>query len=170
MDLDISIKGKTKMLKLLEREGNQVKIKVDDKILEADVVKTSAGVYSLLHKGISYDFELSEPGISGKKFSLHNRNRYFDITVTDAQSKYMQNRQGEDKDDGTRVISSPMPGAIVKIPVKVGDKVKQGDVVIIVEAMKMQSEYKAGGNRTVKKVLVKEGQNIQGDQPLVILE
>jgi biotin carboxyl carrier protein len=170
MNLDITIKGKTKKLSLIEKNGNSVKMKVDDKIYETDLVKTSAGVYSLLHKGVSYDFELSEPGISGKKFTLHNRNRYFDISVADAQTKYLKNRKGQGSNDDTNVISTPMPGAVVNIPVKIGDQVKKGDVVIIVEAMKMQSEYKAGGDRTVKQILVKEGQNIQGDQALIILE
>ncbi len=63
-----------------------------------------------------------------------------------------------------------MPGRVVKILVKEGDKVKGGDTVIVVSAMKMESEYKVVKDRTILKVLVKEGENIDGDQPLIELE
>ncbi len=63
-----------------------------------------------------------------------------------------------------------MPGKIVKILVKEGDKVKGGDTVVVVSAMKMESEYKVVKDRTITKVLVKEGDNIEGDQPLIMLD
>jgi biotin carboxyl carrier protein len=63
-----------------------------------------------------------------------------------------------------------MPGKIVKILVKIGDKVKAGDTVVIVSAMKMESEYKVKNDRTIKDILVKEGDTIDGNQPLIIIE
>ena len=54
--------------------------------------------------------------------------------------------------------------------VKKGDKVKAGETVIIVSAMKMESEYKVKQDRVVKDVKVKEGDTVDGNQPLVIVE
>jgi biotin carboxyl carrier protein len=70
----------------------------------------------------------------------------------------------------TSAISSPMPGKIVKILVNKGDQVKAGETVIIVSAMKMESEYKVKSDRTIKEILVKEGDTIDGNQPLIIIE
>jgi biotin carboxyl carrier protein len=63
-----------------------------------------------------------------------------------------------------------MPGKVVKILVNEGDAVEAGTTVIIVSAMKMESEYKVKQDRVIKKILVKEGDTVAGDQPMVILE
>jgi len=63
-----------------------------------------------------------------------------------------------------------MPGKIVKIMVKKGDVLKAGDTVIVVSAMKMESEYKVKQDSTVQDILVSEGDTIEGHQPLVIVE
>jgi len=63
-----------------------------------------------------------------------------------------------------------MPGKIVKITVKAGEKVKQGQTVIIVSAMKMESEYKTGKAGTIKEIYVREGDTIEGNQPLITIE
>jgi len=93
----------------------------------------------------------------------------YDVEIVDAESKYLKSRRRDDGDEEA-VMSSPMPGKIVKILVKVGDKVKAGDTVIIVSAMKMESEYKVKKDRIIKDIKVKEGDTIQADQPLVVIE
>ena len=67
-------------------------------------------------------------------------------------------------------ISSPMPGKVVKIPVEIGQEVEEGTTLIVVEAMKMQSEYKAKGNKIVKEILVSEGVAVNANQALIVLE
>jgi biotin carboxyl carrier protein len=54
--------------------------------------------------------------------------------------------------------------------VKTGEKVEQGQTVIIVSAMKMESEYKTGKAGTIKEIHVKEGDTIEGNQPLLTIE
>ena len=63
-----------------------------------------------------------------------------------------------------------MPGKIVKILVKTGEKVEPGQTVIIVSAMKMESEYKAGKAGTIKEIHVDEGDTIEGNQLLITIE
>ena len=62
-----------------------------------------------------------------------------------------------------------MPGKVVKILVKEGDEVKAGTPVIIVEAMKMQSEYKVVNDCVIRKINVQEGEKIAGNQTLIEL-
>jgi 3-methylcrotonyl-CoA carboxylase alpha subunit len=66
-------------------------------------------------------------------------------------------------------ISSPMPGKIVKIAVREGEKVEEHALLLVLEAMKMEHRIEASVPSTVKSVLVKEGQIVSGGAPLVEL-
>jgi biotin carboxyl carrier protein len=67
-------------------------------------------------------------------------------------------------------ITSPMPGSIFKVHVKPGDSVKKGDVVIILEAMKMENEIFAPQDAVVASVEVQEGATVNTGDVLVVLE
>ncbi len=68
---------------------------------------------------------------------------------------------------GEGTITSPMQGLIVKLPVKQGDDVKLGDVVAVLEAMKMQNDIVTTVAGKVSAVYVKEGQVVTPNQPLL---
>jgi pyruvate carboxylase subunit B len=68
---------------------------------------------------------------------------------------------------GEGTVVAPMQGLIVKIPVKVGDAVKLGDVVAVLEAMKMQNDIVTTVAGTVSDVYVKEGEVVSPSQPLL---
>ena len=64
-------------------------------------------------------------------------------------------------------LKAPMGGTIIELHVKAGDKVKNGQSLLMYEAMKMQNEIEADGDYTVKRILVKEGEVIAAGQPIV---
>ncbi len=66
-------------------------------------------------------------------------------------------------------ITSPMPGTILKLNVAVGQSVKAGDVVLILEAMKMENEIVAPCDGTIKQILVTKGSTVDTDQILAVL-
>ncbi|MDR3258741.1 MAG: biotin/lipoyl-binding protein [Fusobacteriaceae bacterium] len=66
-------------------------------------------------------------------------------------------------------VVSPLPGSVFDIKVKEGDTVKYGQVLIILEAMKMETEIVAPADGVVKSVLVNKGDSVDTDTPLVIL-
>lgn len=66
-------------------------------------------------------------------------------------------------------ITSPMPGLLVKLPVKVGDAVKAGDTLAIVEAMKMQNELRSPVDGRVEAINFKEGEQVDAFQTIVEL-
>ncbi len=66
-------------------------------------------------------------------------------------------------------INSPMPGTIVNVPVKAGQAVKAGDVLVILEAMKMENEIKAPKDGTVTSVNVNKGESVNTGTLLVTL-
>ena len=67
------------------------------------------------------------------------------------------------------VVKSPMPGNILKINVSAGQKVKEGDVLIILEAMKMENVITATKGGTVAQVAVTKGQVVETGSPLVVI-
>ena len=67
------------------------------------------------------------------------------------------------------VVTSPLPGSIFDIKVNVGDAVKSGQVLIVIEAMKMETEIVAPTDGVVVSVLVKKGDAVETDASLVIL-
>lgn len=74
------------------------------------------------------------------------------------------------KVDLNNAVKSPLPGVITEIKVKVGDEVKAGDTVVVLEAMKMANNLDAEKSGKVTAVLVKEGESIMEDTPLVVIE
>ena len=67
-------------------------------------------------------------------------------------------------------VKAPLPGVITEIKVAVGDKVKAGDVVIVLEAMKMANNLEAEKDGTVTAICVKTGESVLEDSPLVVIE
>jgi pyruvate/oxaloacetate carboxyltransferase/biotin carboxyl carrier protein len=67
-------------------------------------------------------------------------------------------------------VTAPMPGIIIEYRVKVGDEVKEGDVLLILEAMKMQNEIKAPASGKVSGVNFKAGDSVQKGDPLLVIE
>jgi biotin carboxyl carrier protein len=71
---------------------------------------------------------------------------------------------------GAGALITQMPGKIVKLMKKEGDKVTKGETVLILEAMKMENEIKSGADGTVKSINVKEGQALEAGFLMVEIE
>jgi biotin carboxyl carrier protein len=169
VSLQINVDSREANLKLLSRDGNLVHVLVDDEEYKLDICQVEQGVYSILKDGRSYIVELIE-GDSKKKYIVNTYRNNYDLEIVDAESRFMKNRNKGLSDEAANSISSPMPGKVVKIPVKEGDEVKKGEPVIVISAMKMESEYKAPRDGFIQQICVGEGDTVDGNQPLVILE
>lgn len=71
---------------------------------------------------------------------------------------------------GGKTVQAPMPGVILEVKVQVGQKVKAGDVVVRLEAMKMENDIPTIVDGIVKEILVKKGDSVQEHEVLVVLE
>ena len=96
--------------------------------------------------------------------------RTFKIEVPDSGPvvKKKRSQGGKKKKSGT--VSANIPGKIVTIEINEGDVVEEGQVILILEAMKMQNEIQAPISGTVSSVTCEEGQSIEANVPLVVIE
>jgi biotin carboxyl carrier protein len=94
----------------------------------------------------------------------------FSIEVPNAQAAPRARRGGGGKKKKSGTVSANIPGKVVTVEVKEGDVVKEGQVILILEAMKMQNEIQAPVNGTVINVACEEGQAIEANVPLVVIE
>ncbi|MGL4292255.1 MAG: biotin/lipoyl-containing protein [Bacteroidales bacterium] len=166
--MEIHIGKRIAEVEMLSKDGNKVILTIDGKEFEVDVVMTENGVCSLLHEGRSYNAELIRSEM-GKKYKVNTHFSSFDVEVVDTQAKYLRMRKKEEEGQDDK-ISSPMPGKVVKIHVAIGDRINAGDTVLVIEAMKMQSNYKVNSDCIIKEILVSEGDAVSSDQVLIKLD
>ena len=67
-------------------------------------------------------------------------------------------------------VKAPLPGVITSIEVNVGDEVKSGDTLLVLEAMKMANNIEAEKDGKVAAILVKTGQSVMDDDPVGVIE
>lgn len=74
------------------------------------------------------------------------------------------------KINANNAVKAPLPGVIVEVKVAVGDEVKAGDTVVVLEAMKMANNLETEKTGKVTAVLVQAGESVMEDTPLVVIE
>ena len=158
--------GKTIPVEIEKRNGEYC-LTLMGKRLTVNAIRPDQHTLSLLVDGKSYEVGLEKRGNS---FSIH----FYDDTIA---MELFEARKFKAKEvtkkanlEGPFKVVSPMPGKIVKIAVKENSSVREGDSLIIMEAMKMQNELKAPRTGIVKQIHVKEGEPVLPLQTLVILE
>ena len=115
------------------------------------------------------EFEV-EVEVENGKWLATVEGRTFEIEIPDSGPVVKKRRTtgGKKKKSGT--VSANIPGKIVTIEVEVGQEVTEGQVILILEAMKMQNEIQAPVNGKVVSVNCEEGQSIEANVPLVVIE
>jgi pyruvate carboxylase subunit B len=90
--------------------------------------------------------------------------------VVDERTRALREMTGGHEVEAELTVTAPMPGLVVRLEVQLGDRVKAGQGVIIVEAMKMENELKAPGDGVVARIEVEPGQAVEKGSILLVLE
>ena len=165
---EIKIGDRLATIEVISQNGSIYHLKIDGKEYHLDVYKVEQGVYSIINEGRSINMEMIE-GNASNKYIVNTLQSRCEVEVIDALARY-RNSSRSGIDNEANSISTPMPGKVVKLMVKAGEKKKKGQTVVVVSAMKMESEYKAPFDGTVLYVKVKEGDIIEAHQPMVELK
>ena len=112
---------------------------------------------------VERDGEIWKVRVGGREFSIQ-----VDEGVSNEVTRRSTGRGKRRNRSGT--ISSSIPGKVVSLHAAVGDRVKEGEVLLILEAMKMQNEIQAPIQGTVSEVNCESGDSVEANVPLVIIE
>jgi len=133
-----------------------------------DILELEPGCYSILMEGQSVEVRL-DPGKSQDPDTHVYRAMLYDgpyeFALVDPRRALLAASGGAGAGGGT--LTSPMPGKIVKVLVKDGDPVQEGQTLLVMEAMKMQNELKATATGTVTTVHVQEGATVETGASLI---
>lgn len=143
-------------------------VRVDDQAFDMDFdMICDQPVYTLLLDGRSYEAYVytAEPGL---QVLLHGR--AYPATVEDEREKKLRAAAGEAEGQVSELIlKSPMPGLVVAVTVEEGQRVEKGDVVVILESMKMQNELKAPRAGSISRIRVQSGDSVVQKQPILTI-
>jgi len=117
--------------------------------------------------GVEYEVEVEG---DGNTYTATVEGRTFQIEVPEAKAAGPKKRGGGGGRKRSGIVSASMPGKVVTVEVAVGDEVAEGQTVLILEAMKMQNEVAAPIAGTVTSVNCEDGQNVEANTPLVVIE
>jgi|TARA_B100001093_G_scaffold202593_1_gene194585 biotin carboxyl carrier protein len=115
------------------------------------------------------EFEV-EVEVENGKWLATVEGRTFEIEIPDSGPVVKKRRTAGGKKKKSGTVSANIPGKIVTIEVAEGQEVTEGQVILILEAMKMQNEIQAPVNGKVVSVNCEEGQSIEANVPLVVIE
>jgi biotin carboxyl carrier protein len=141
-------------------------VSIDGKTYEVDFVSVSGQpVYSLIADGKSHEAYVRE---SDEGWQVLLRGRLYPVRVEDEREKRLRAAAGGGvAETGEFHLKAPMPGLVVAIPVEEGQQVKKGQVLLILESMKMQNELKSPRDGTVNRIKVRAGESVEQKQPLL---
>ncbi|WP_226390875.1 acetyl-CoA carboxylase biotin carboxyl carrier protein subunit [Penaeicola halotolerans] len=144
-------------------------ITVDNEIFDWDVQKISDNEFHIIKNHQSYRCELIAVEAEEKKVILKINNKVAEFKVKDKFDLLLE-KLGMSSLASTQLkdIKAPMPGLILDIKVKVGDEVKKGEPILILEAMKMENLLKSPGDGTISAIKVKKGDSVEKNQVMIL--
>jgi len=158
-----SFKHNNKIYKIsFEDEGDRLVVELEGSKKPIEYKKIDDYLYSIIISGKSHSLAVLK---KGKEIQIFFQGNLFNF---EAVSEIEQARGGH-AGSGANQISAPMPSRVVKVLKEEGAQVEQGEGVIVVEAMKMESELKSPLSGTIKEIKVSDGDTVEGGDILVLL-
>ena len=150
----------------IEPSATGCRVSVDQEVWDVDARPAAPGFQSLLIDGASYLASVS--GADGE-LVVGVGGEIYEVRVEEAARFAIRTRGGVAGARGGQVLKAPLPGKITHVAVKPGDAVNRGDTLLVIEAMKMENEFKAAAAGTVSEVRVSAGQAVNPGDVLVVI-
>jgi len=168
----VELNGSEREISVEKLDGGRVRVIHGGKERIYEAVRVAgnarASSWSLLPEGGGQAMLVDVDG-AAPDLTVTVDNQSVPLKLTSARAK-VAGRAAPAAKAGPASLQSPMPGKVVKVLVAVGDEVKAGQGVVVVEAMKMENELRAPKDGKVKSIAVKEGQPVEAGQTLATLD
>jgi len=143
------------------------RLTIGDDVWEVDARLTAQGIYSLLIGGVSYVADVVDHegtclvDVGGEAYEV----------LVEEQTRWIIRTRGGAAGAGAgQTVRAPLPGKITHVAVRPGDRVQAGDTLVVIEAMKMENEFKAAAAGAITEVRVSVGQAVNPGDVMVVLE
>lgn len=163
MKYEITVDGTTHLVDVQLQKDGRYTVRLDDQDHVVDLQRPSPEAFHMLIDGESWEAGCV-PSADG--FLVDVVGVTTPVQVVDPRRKAL--RLASAATSG--LVSTTMPGRVVRVLVAAGDKVRKGQPVIVVEAMKMENELKSPVDGVVLEVLATEGQTVEANTKLVRIE
>jgi len=133
-----------------------------------DLLEVKNGKFHIIKNDKSYTAEVIKANAEEKTFVINVNGNNYQLQIKDKYDELLKNL-GFDNLNSKKVneIKAPMPGLVLNIRVAVGDTVKKGDPVLVLEAMKMENVIKSPTDGIVSKINIKQGVAVEKNQVLL---
>ena len=136
-----------------------------------DAVKKSANSYHVLEKNTSFQIEILDKDFDKKKYTISVNGNKYSVTIIDDLDIIIDDLGLTSKTSHKEnEVKAPMPGLIIDVSIEEGQKVKEGDALLVLEAMKMESTFTSPKEGIVQSISVKKGDTVEKGQLLVKIE
>jgi acetyl/propionyl-CoA carboxylase alpha subunit len=152
----------------IEEKAGVLHLLLDGVPHQVDAIPLADDSVSLILDGRSYALEF-EPRGGGERTGVLLRGSVFEVELLDERRLRMRAAGGRLSDEGPQVLVAPMPGKIVRVLVRPGDEVREGQGLLVVEAMKMENELRAARAGRVLEVAVVEGAAVEAGARLCVV-
>ncbi len=141
-------------------------VRIGDRLLQVDFESVSGQpVFSLILDGKSYESFVYQ---GEQDWQVLLRGRLYPVKIEDERERRLRAAGGGDVAEGGEfLLKAPMPGLVVAVLVNEGQPVEKGQVLVILESMKMQNELKAPRPGKVERIRVKAGESVEQKQTLL---
>ena len=159
----------------VEEAGDQLVLSHGEHSHRLDLRRLPGAMMHMLIEGrASYDAVVEWAGDEADPFdgrvNVLVRDRVYHLEVLDARRVRMRDAVGTEDETAAGSVHAPMPGKVLRYLVKSGDRVKAGQGLVVVEAMKMENELAAAGDGKVESLHVEVGSNVDKGALLVTLQ
>jgi biotin carboxyl carrier protein len=162
---EAEVGGETIAIEVTGQDGHY-RVAIGSEITDVDARQAAEGIWSLVIGTVSHVVDVSErDGVSVVEVDGET----YRIRVEE-ETRYIIRTRGGKAATGGQVLRAPMPGKVVHVGVEVGQEVKPGDGLVVLEAMKMENEFRAAVTGTVKEIRVRPGQTVNPGDALVVIE
>ena len=156
--------GRTARVEVQEKDGAYT-VTIDGRAHRVQAQPAAGHFWTLVMDGRTHDAGVLK-GADGYTVAL--RDGTFDVALAEAARGGVA--APKKAASGPAKIKAPMPGKIVRVTAAVGQAVRAGDCLLVMEAMKMENEIRAPRDGSVKDVPVREGQAVESGALLMLVE
>jgi biotin carboxyl carrier protein len=168
MQYEVEIGGR-RLQVVVTRSGDGFAVAIDGRTRQVDAARIDAHTLSLLVDSVWSNEVSIVPDPAGGVLDVHAGATRVAVTLN-GRRRWGRKDEGSGRSSGPQRLAAPMPGKVVRVLVKAGDRVAARQPVVVVEAMKMENELRASREGTVAEVHVREGMSVDAGALLVVIQ